>query len=108
MVSNIAKAPLDMDTVLKAVGLEAKKRSFPRELSGGEQQRVAIATYAGDFLFMPLAQFNSEFGLPTDAYIGIWSDQPMTFAQGEIRSTKSIDAIITGFGTLLDQMGPMI
>ncbi len=43
VVSNISKTPLDMDTVLKAVGLEAKKRSFPRELSGGEQQRVAIA-----------------------------------------------------------------
>lgn len=43
VVSNISKAPLEMDTVLKAVGLEAKKRSFPRELSGGEQQRVAIA-----------------------------------------------------------------
>lgn len=43
VVSNISKAPLDMDTVLNAVGLDAKKRSFPRELSGGEQQRVAIA-----------------------------------------------------------------
>ncbi len=43
VVSNISKSPLDIDTVLRAVGLEAKKRSFPRELSGGEQQRVAIA-----------------------------------------------------------------
>jgi putative ABC transport system ATP-binding protein len=43
VVSNISKAPLDMNTVLNAVGLEAKKRSFPKELSGGEQQRVAIA-----------------------------------------------------------------
>ena len=43
VVSNISKAPLNMDTVLDAVGLKAKKRSFPRELSGGEQQRVAIA-----------------------------------------------------------------
>lgn len=43
VVSNIAKAPLNIDKVLKAVGLEGKKRSFPRELSGGEQQRVAIA-----------------------------------------------------------------
>ena len=65
-------------------------------------------TYAGDFLFMPLDRFNSEFGLPADAYIGIWSDEPMTFAQGELQSTKSIDAIITGFGMLMDQMGPMI
>ncbi len=70
-------------------------------------QRVAD-TYAGEFLFMPLDQFNAEFGLPADAYIGIWSDEPMTFAQGEIRSTKSIDAIITGFGLLIDQMGGMI
>jgi putative ABC transport system ATP-binding protein len=43
VVSNISQAPLDAETVLKAVGLEAKSRSFPRELSGGEQQRVAIA-----------------------------------------------------------------
>jgi len=43
VVANIAGNPLDVDTVLEAVGLEAKKRSFPRELSGGEQQRVAIA-----------------------------------------------------------------
>ncbi|KPU42533.1 FtsX-like permease family protein [Oxobacter pfennigii] len=65
-------------------------------------------TYAGDFLFMPLESFNAEFGMPADTYIGIWSDQPMTFAQGEIQSTKSIDAIIEGFGILLDQMGPMV
>jgi putative ABC transport system ATP-binding protein len=43
VVSNISKAPLNIDAVLKAVGLEVKRRSFPRELSGGEQQRVAIA-----------------------------------------------------------------
>ena len=65
-------------------------------------------TYAGEFLFMPLEQFNSKFGLPADSYIGIWSDDPMTFAEGEIQSTKSIDAIITGFGLLIDQMGGMI
>ncbi len=65
-------------------------------------------TYAGDFLFMPLDQFNSEFGLPAGTYIGIWSDEPITFAQGEIQSTKSIDAIVKGFGMLIDQMGTMI
>lgn len=43
VVSNISKVPLNIDMVLEAVGLTAKKRSFPRELSGGEQQRVAIA-----------------------------------------------------------------
>lgn len=70
-------------------------------------ERVADS-YAGEFMFMPLNQFNAEFGLPSDAYIGIWSDKPMTFPQGEVKSTKSIDTIIMGFGKLIDQMGPMI
>lgn len=43
VVSNISKAPLNIDEVLKAVGLQDKKYRFPRELSGGEQQRVSIA-----------------------------------------------------------------
>lgn len=43
VVSNISKSPLDTDEVLKAVGMLDKKRRFPKELSGGEQQRVSIA-----------------------------------------------------------------
>lgn len=43
VVSNISKSPLDTDEVLKAVGMLEKKHRFPRELSGGEQQRVSIA-----------------------------------------------------------------
>lgn len=43
VVSNISKSPLNVDEVLKAVGMEDKKYRFPKELSGGEQQRVSIA-----------------------------------------------------------------
>jgi len=43
VVSNISKSPLKTDEVLEAVGLSDKKNRFPRELSGGEQQRVSIA-----------------------------------------------------------------
>lgn len=43
VVSNISKNPLKIDEVLSAVGLFDKKNRFPRELSGGEQQRVSIA-----------------------------------------------------------------
>lgn len=43
VVSNISKTPLSTDEVLKAVGIIDKKHRFPRELSGGEQQRVSIA-----------------------------------------------------------------
>lgn len=43
VVSNISKEPLDTDEVLAAVAMQDKKHRFPRELSGGEQQRVSIA-----------------------------------------------------------------
>jgi len=43
VVSNISKNPLKIDEVLSDVGLYDKKNRFPRELSGGEQQRVSIA-----------------------------------------------------------------
>jgi putative ABC transport system ATP-binding protein len=43
VVSNISKKPLKIDEVLSSVGLSDKKNRFPRELSGGEQQRVSIA-----------------------------------------------------------------
>jgi putative ABC transport system ATP-binding protein len=43
VVSNVSKKPLSLDDVLTAVGLSEKKHRFPRELSGGEQQRVSIA-----------------------------------------------------------------
>ena len=43
VVSNISKQPHKMSDVLSAVGLFDKKNRFPRELSGGEQQRVSIA-----------------------------------------------------------------
>lgn len=43
VVSNISRAPLNTDDVLAAVELQDKKARFPRELSGGEQQRVSIA-----------------------------------------------------------------
>ena len=44
MVSTeISQHPLDVDTVLRLVGLEERMNHFPSQLSGGEQQRVAIA-----------------------------------------------------------------
>jgi len=43
LASQIAKNPLDVDQVLRQVGLKKRQDNFPSQLSGGEQQRVAIA-----------------------------------------------------------------
>ena len=43
VVSEISKNPLEIDYVLDAVGLLDQKKKFPKQLSGGQQQMVAIA-----------------------------------------------------------------
>jgi len=43
IVKDIVSKPLDAKEVLKSVGLERHLNKFPKELSGGEQQRVSIA-----------------------------------------------------------------
>ena len=42
LANQICKDPLDAEEILKEVGLEERKKNFPSQLSGGEQQRVAI------------------------------------------------------------------
>lgn len=43
LASEICRDPLDAATVLREVGLEHRLNNFPAQLSGGEQQRIAIA-----------------------------------------------------------------
>jgi putative ABC transport system ATP-binding protein len=43
LVTEIAKDPLAPEEALKLVGLADRMNHFPAELSGGEQQRVAVA-----------------------------------------------------------------
>lgn len=41
--TQICKNPLNPEEVLEAVGLKERRNNFPAQLSGGEQQRIAIA-----------------------------------------------------------------
>lgn len=43
IANEIVHLPFNADEMLQAVGLSKKKRKFPAQLSGGEQQRVSIA-----------------------------------------------------------------
>jgi putative ABC transport system ATP-binding protein len=43
LVTEIAENPMEPEDALKMVGLAERMNHFPSELSGGEQQRVAIA-----------------------------------------------------------------
>jgi putative ABC transport system permease protein len=63
---------------------------------------------AGEFIFMPLKQMNEMVGVPAGSYIGIWTDEPMTFPEGVISSTKSMDAVAAGIRNLISQSGIMV
>ena len=41
--ASVSKSPMDPEKALDAVGLLKRKTNFPSQLSGGEQQRIAIA-----------------------------------------------------------------
>jgi putative ABC transport system ATP-binding protein len=43
LASQVSRKPLDINEVITDVGLANRKNNFPSQLSGGEQQRIAIA-----------------------------------------------------------------
>lgn len=43
MAAQLVKDPMDCDKILEEVGLKDRHDNFPAQLSGGEQQRIAIA-----------------------------------------------------------------
>ena len=43
IAADLSAEPLDIDVLLASVGLEAAGDKYPRQLSGGEQQRVSVA-----------------------------------------------------------------
>lgn len=109
VVSNISRTPLNIDEVLRAVEMQDKKHRFPRELSGGEQQRVSIAraivknpklllcdepTGALDFhtsrgILQLLQQLNKKFGttilmITHNTAIAAMADRVLKLRDGQI------------------------
>jgi putative ABC transport system ATP-binding protein len=113
LVTDIADDPLDPEEALTLVGLEKRMDHFPSELSGGEQQRIAIAraiakrpdvllcdepTGALDFttgriVLSVLERVNRDLGTTTavithNAPIARMADRVIVMSDGRIKSVE--------------------
>ena len=113
LVTEIADDPMDPVEALQLVGLGERLDHFPAQLSGGEQQRVAVAravakrpdvllcdepTGALDFqtgvrVLVALERVNRELGTTTvvithNVPIAAMADRVITLADGQIASTE--------------------
>ncbi len=109
LVTEIADHPMRPDEALAIVGLESRVNHFPAELSGGEQQRVAVAraiakrpavllcdeptgaldSKTGIRVIEALLQINGQLGTTTliithNAGIQDIADRVLFFADGQI------------------------
>jgi len=53
-------------------------------------------TYAGNFIFMPLADFNEKFEMPEGSYTGAFSNVPISIAENESYSVVTLEEKIAG------------
>ncbi|WP_312702059.1 ABC transporter permease [Sedimentibacter sp.] len=62
-------------------------------------------TQAGQFIFMPIAEFNTQLGFAEDAHMGYWSNHKLDIPSEQLAGVKSMEEVASAAG---DLMGPML
>ncbi|MGI6548584.1 MAG: FtsX-like permease family protein [Syntrophomonadales bacterium] len=62
-------------------------------------------SYAGQFIFMPIDEFNAQLGLPENSYLGLWSTKELDIPEEQLSGTKSLSETANAMDELL---GPMV
>jgi putative ABC transport system ATP-binding protein len=116
LVTEIAPHPLTPEKALTLVGLGERVHHFPAQLSGGEQQRVAVAraiakqpevllcdeptgaldSQTGIAVLEAIETINRELGTTTalithNAGIAAMADRVISFADGRVQETRTND-----------------
>ena len=122
-MTDISPRPMPVDEALGLVGLGHRLNHFPSQLSGGEQQRVAIArslakrpdvllcdeptgaldVQTGVFVLDALARANRELGTTTvvithNAVIAGMADRVVSILDGQISSVRVNDHKVDASG----------
>ena len=70
----------------------------------GRQYKVTVDSvadsYIGEYIFMPLSEYNQLFGLPEGSYLGLWSKNKLAIDEKQLVSVKSVEDSINAFGTM--------
>lgn len=77
------------DTVEVVNQLDAKKYSI--KIDG------IAETYIGEFIFMPISQFDSMLQFPSGSYAGLWSNDKLDIPENLLFSFRSVDDTINAF-----------
>ncbi|HYE09901.1 MAG TPA: ABC transporter permease [Patescibacteria group bacterium] len=62
-------------------------------------------SYAGQFIFMPIEEFNEQLKLPGNSYMGLWSTKKLDIPEDQLIGTKSLSEAANAMDELL---GPMV
>jgi putative ABC transport system permease protein len=61
-------------------------------------------TYMGDYIFMPLSQFNTMLDFPAGSYFGLWSKTKLDIPEKLLYSAKAIDDSIRDFNASIQPL----
>jgi putative ABC transport system ATP-binding protein len=114
LVTDIARDPMDVDEAIARVGLSERRDHFPAQLSGGEQQRVAISraivkrpdvllcdeptgaldVQTGKLVLEAIARINRELGttavvITHNAAIAAMADRVIVLGDGRIQRVQA-------------------
>jgi len=62
-------------------------------------------SYAGQFIFMPIEEFNARLKLPGNSYTGLWSTRKLDIPGEQLSGTKSLSETA---GAMDELLGPMV
>ncbi len=98
---------LEKENVIMTKPLAARLKAGPgdtvRAVNKLDSKEYAITvdsiaeTYAGEFIFMPISQFDELLGYPAGSYAGLWSDTKLEIPEKALYSARSVDEGIRDF-----------